>query len=46
MLYIQRDVGLTPNCMSETEVTKLLNMEEEKYRKALHEDYCSDGRDG
>ena len=35
MIYIQRDIGLTPRFLPDGEVKKLLNMEEEKYRKTL-----------
>jgi rhamnose utilization protein RhaD (predicted bifunctional aldolase and dehydrogenase) len=35
MLYIQRDIGLSPRFLSEQEINKLTNMEEEKYRRAI-----------
>lgn len=35
MIYIQRDTNLTPRFLSESEVKKLLSMEEEKYRISL-----------
>ena len=35
MLHIQKEVGLNPRYLNQDEVTKLRNMEEEKYRKSL-----------
>ena len=35
MLHIQREVGLNPRCLSQEEIVKLKNMEEEKYRRSL-----------
>ena len=35
MLHIQREVGLNPRCLSQKEIVKLRNMEEEKYRRSL-----------
>ncbi len=35
MLHIQREVGLNPRCLSQREIVKLRNMEEEKYRRSL-----------
>ena len=35
ILHIQNEVGLTSNCLSNKEITKLRNMEAEKYRMKL-----------
>ena len=35
ILHIQNEVGLTRNCLSNKEITKLRNMEAEKYRMKL-----------
>tara|TARA_Y100000034_G_scaffold37050_1_gene45552 strand:- start:107 stop:715 length:609 start_codon:yes stop_codon:yes gene_type:complete len=35
MLHIQREVGLNPRYLNQDEITKLRNMEEEKYRRSL-----------
>ena len=39
MLHIQREVGLNPRCLSQEEIVKLKNMEEEKYRRSLVWEY-------
>jgi uridine kinase/ribulose-5-phosphate 4-epimerase/fuculose-1-phosphate aldolase len=35
MIYIQRDIGLTPRFLTESEINKLSSMKEEKYRRSL-----------
>ena len=35
ILKLQKMVGLRPNPLSEAEIFKLINMEEEKYRKSI-----------
>jgi uridine kinase len=35
MLHIQKEVGLNSRCLSKSEIIKLKNMEEEKYRRSL-----------
>lgn len=35
MIYVQRDIGLTPRFLSESEIHKLSSMKEEKYRRSL-----------